>query len=261
MNESVYTEAAGRTPAGLRAAARSALLGHLGLCVGAVFLYSLIEFLLSGIVTGVLSSSDMISFLLNIALSYLSAVFMGIFQTGLCLLFLKRIFGQEASLADLFWGFKESPDRIVKLQAALSAMQLAGLLPAQIYMSFFYQGNALSLLELMRMDQAGFVRFVSVYGGLSLLGTLVQFVVSLFFGLSYYVLLDMPDMTTGQILARSAQLMRGCKGKMFMLVLSFVPLYLIGFLSFGIANLWVMAYEHAAMAAFYRDRIESGQKR
>ena len=260
MNESLYTGTAGRTPAGLRASAREALLGHLGLCVGAVFLYSLIEFLLSGIVSGVLSSSDVLSFVLNMALSYLSAVFMGIFQAGISLIFLKRIFGQEASAADLFWGFKESPDRIIRLQAALSAMQLAGLLPIQIYMSFFFQGNALSALDLMRMDQGAFAHFVFTYGGLSLLGTLVQFAVSLFFGLSYYVLLDMPEMTTGQILARSAQLMRGCKGKMFLLVLSFVPLYLLGFLSFGIANLWVTAYEHAAMAAFYRDRIESGQK-
>ena len=35
--------------------------------------------------------------------------------------------------------------------------------------------------------------------------------------------------------------------------LSFIPLYFLGVLSFGVAGMWVISYSKAAVAAFYRD--------
>ena len=36
-----------------------------------------------------------------------------------------------------------------------------------------------------------------------------------------------------------------------------IDVYILGFISFGIGDLWVMAYENAVISEFYRDRIES----
>ncbi|MBO5999004.1 MAG: DUF975 family protein [Lachnospiraceae bacterium] len=247
----------GKTSAELKAFARGTILSCLPVCIGANLIYSLVRFLLDNIVAGVLTDASVLSFVMNIALSFLSAVFMGIFQAGLCLIYLKLIFGQPASVRDLFHCFRESPDRVVRLQAVISALQLAGLLPVQIYMSFFSRGSVLSLAELLSQDRTALVGMAVRFGTLSLIGTVIQFAVSLFLGLSCYILLDFPELGTVEILQRSIRLMRGAKGKLLYITLSFIPLYLIGFISFGIANLWVMAYEQAVLAAFYKDRLEA----
>ena len=41
--------------------------------------------------------------------------------------------------------------------------------------------------------------------------------------------------------------------RLLKLYLSFIPLYFLGVLSFGIAGMWVISYSKAAVAAFYRD--------
>ena len=41
--------------------------------------------------------------------------------------------------------------------------------------------------------------------------------------------------------------------RLLKLYLSFIPLYFLGVLSFGVAGMWVISYSKAAVAAFYRD--------
>ncbi len=249
--------AGGKTSAELKAFARGTILGALPVCIGANFIYSAVRFLLDNIVAGVLTDATVLSFIMNTALSFLSAVFMGIFQAGLCLIYLKLVFGQPASVRDLFHCFRESPDRVVRLQAVICALQLIGILPVQIYMSFFGQNSGVSPAGIFSMDRAALAGMAVRFGTLSLIGTVIQYAVSLFLGLSCYILLDFPELDTREILLRSISLMKGAKRRLLYISLSFIPLYILGFISFGIANLWVMAYEQAVLAAFYKDRIEA----
>ena len=50
-------------------------------------------------------------------------------------------------------------------------------------------------------------------------------------------------------------MIKGHKLRLCKLYLSFIPLYFLGVLSFGIAGMWVISYSRAAVAAFYRDMI------
>ena len=55
-----------------------------------------------------------------------------------------------------------------------------------------------------------------------------------------------------QALKESVRIMRGKKGKLFYLQLSFIGIYLLGAIACGIGLLWVIPYMQVTMANFYR---------
>ena len=56
-------------------------------------------------------------------------------------------------------------------------------------------------------------------------------------------------------MSSSAAIMRGNKGRLFYLELSFVPLYLLGTLSLGLGFLWIIPYVGMTEAEFYLDTL------
>lgn len=53
--------------------------------------------------------------------------------------------------------------------------------------------------------------------------------------------------------------MKGSKGRFFYLTVSFFPLLLLGFLSCGIAFLWLVPYMNATYAEFFLDLIKKSE--
>ena len=68
-----------------------------------------------------------------------------------------------------------------------------------------------------------------------------------------YLFLDFSGFTAEELIRGGTKLIRGHLGRLFRLYLSFIPLYILSVLSFGVASLWVSSYTHAAEAAFYKD--------
>lgn len=69
----------------------------------------------------------------------------------------------------------------------------------------------------------------------------------------YHILAENPDMTVREAMAESRRIMKGNKFRFFRLQFSFIGWYLLVAITFGIAGLWVMPYEQAAIASFYRE--------
>ena len=69
----------------------------------------------------------------------------------------------------------------------------------------------------------------------------------------YHILAENPDMTVREAMAESRRIMKGNKFRLFCLQFSFIGWNLLVVITLGIAGLWVMPYEQAAMAAFYRE--------
>ena len=67
----------------------------------------------------------------------------------------------------------------------------------------------------------------------------------------YYVKADHPEYDWRACLKESQKMMKGHKGELFMLDLSFLGWYLVGALCLGIGDLWVIPYHEAAKAQFY----------
>ena len=70
---------------------------------------------------------------------------------------------------------------------------------------------------------------------------------------AYYILRDNPEISALEAIRRSKEMMKGHKGRLFMLYLSFIGWWLLGILTLGIGFLWLCPYVYTAQAHFYLD--------
>ena len=68
-----------------------------------------------------------------------------------------------------------------------------------------------------------------------------------------FVLADNPGMDAMEAIAESKRLMKGNKWRLFCLDLSFIGWAFLSILTLGIGFIWLVPYQEAAYAAFYRD--------
>lgn len=73
------------------------------------------------------------------------------------------------------------------------------------------------------------------------------------YAMTDYILAENPEMTASEAIARSKEMMKGNRGRLFCLQLSFIGWALLSALTFGIGQLWLRPYEQTAIAAFYRE--------
>ena len=88
-----------------------------------------------------------------------------------------------------------------------------------------------------------------------LIGQAARILINIIYAPVNYLFLDFPGTEPFKVLQSARKLMRGHKGRYFLLKLSFLPLHALGLLTLGIANFWVIAYEMAAETEFYRELI------
>ncbi len=74
------------------------------------------------------------------------------------------------------------------------------------------------------------------------------------YSMMHFVMAENPDMSANEAIRESKRLMKGNKWRFFCLQLSFIGWELLAiFFTAGIGLLWVVPYQQAAYAAFYRD--------
>ena len=72
------------------------------------------------------------------------------------------------------------------------------------------------------------------------------------YAMAPFIMEENPNMTAGEAITASRELMDGHKFDLFCLVLSFIGWDLLNLLTLGIGSLWLIPYKNAAEAAFYR---------
>lgn len=92
---------------------------------------------------------------------------------------------------------------------------------------------------------------------LILLWTLLLIVPGIVKSLAYaqtpYILLDNPKLSTVEAIHLSREMMFGYKGKLFLLLLSFIGWGILCIFTCGVGFLWLAPYMQSSMAAFYED--------
>ena len=73
------------------------------------------------------------------------------------------------------------------------------------------------------------------------------------FSMANYLLVDFPDYEIPELLQTSIKIMKGHRLRLLYIMVGFIPLFLLGFLSFGIGNLWVLSYFRMTLTEFYLD--------
>lgn len=233
-------ESCHQTSVKIKAEGRNALLGHLGVAVGANTVYILIALVLNLIVNAVLPSEGAASVILSLALSVLIGIFAGMFEYGLKSIYMNLQYGQEARFSDLFAGLHENQDKIAVIMLILTLINTICTLPAVIAARVADSG-------------IGGMMVILILAGI---GAVAEVFFSLVYSQTLYVLLDYPDMKALEALKKSRELMRGRKKRLLYIHLSFIPLWLLSALSLGIAGLWVYAYVQSGDAAFYKKIME-----
>ncbi len=87
----------------------------------------------------------------------------------------------------------------------------------------------------------------------SLLFFIPGIIKALSYSMSYYILIDNPEMSQSEARTASMVMMEGHKWRLFCLELSFIGWGFLCALTGGILTLWVAPYMQTAFAAFYED--------
>ena len=87
----------------------------------------------------------------------------------------------------------------------------------------------------------------------SLLFIIPGIIASLSYAMTEYILAENPEMSAGEAITMSKQMMDGNKWRLFCLRLSFIGWDILCGLTLGIGYLWLTPYKQVAEATFYRE--------
>ena len=232
-----------KTSTQLKALAKESLMGKYGVVVGASLLYILITYVITEISAIFLVVPGIVGTILYYLSIFAITVFTGIFAYGFNFLFLKVSCNAPVKINDLFYGFSTHTKEILKAQLFRSAISYVTCIPCYVFN------------ELVSKEQM--TNYIGIYFLLFGLGLLGQFIVMLLYNQTFFIMLDFPDYDAKKALAFSRELMKGNKGRFIYLMVSFIPLFLLGMLSCCVGDLWIVPYMQATLAHFYLDLVQN----
>ena len=226
----------------IKATARERLLGKYGTLIGATLLYKAIEFFVNNFVSLLIMPNTTLTLIIFFVTTFLVSLLLSIFESGFAYLYMNVVYAQPVSVNDIFHGFKHHPDKALILQLPFSVL------------SVIISALVLYLRHLPAISDVSDPRFIGSFALLIMMLVIYLFVF-LNLSQSYYILQDFPEKSALDILKMSIRIMKGNKFSLFLLALSFAPLYIFGIIALFIPLLWINVYLSASYAAFYQDRI------
>ena len=209
--------------------------------IGFVLVFCVSLFFLSIVGNTETFGSKLIMYLLSGACSILA----GVLNSGMALFYLNIACGQRFSVRDLFYCFSTDFHKALLISAAMTLPEIICLLPYNIFVHLYEStSNPFWAVLVLASAVLGLVIYIPITLGLSM---------------SFYLMLDFPQYSTKQILGRSFQLMKGHKGRLFYIQLSFLPLLFLCTLTFGIGYLWIAPYAQMTQALFFLDLMNPRQ--
>ncbi|MCL2095245.1 DUF975 family protein [Candidatus Saccharibacteria bacterium] len=103
----------------------------------------------------------------------------------------------------------------------------------------------------------GYIRYTVFVFLWSLLLVIPGIVKSYAYSQMFFILADNKGMSAGEAQKKSIKMMDGHKMELFVLHLSFIPWFLLGAITFGIAFVWVIPYFEVTLAAYY-EQLKKG---
>lgn len=232
----------------LKRLAKVQLQGKYGTMIGALILQELLVLFATGILSMLLPGTDTLSNILYYILTFIVQLIAGILQAGVSFLYLKAACGMQCSVGDIFYCFKHSPDKAIKIEFVLAIINAVCMLPSDILIWKY------PLTSLTDYDE------IAMMYSVTLLCMMVYVVITLAFTPVFYMMLDFPNYTVKDILKKSIEVMKGNKMRYFLLDLSFIPWMFVGILTCGIGLLWIIPYMNMTSTNFYLDLMACRNK-
>lgn len=223
----------------LKDLAKTKLDGYYKLCITAFLLFECISYLSSIFINALVPGGDATSTVLFWMITIVVSVILGVFNTGMAFFYLNLFCGTPQTSTSIFYAFSNQPEKSVKVSLIHATLNFICKTPAQYFLLLLLQTSDLSYLSYWLITLA--------------VGYTVYFIATLFLSQTYYLLIDFPDYTAKQAILTGFKLTKKHFGKLLYLKLSFIPVYLLGILSFGIGLLWVVPYTQMTYTCFYVD--------
>lgn len=179
------------------------------------------------------------SYIFSIVLSLVLSIVLGIFDVGIALFFLNMSCGQPYGVKDLFYGFQNDWRKALTLSGVIALVSAACLYPYQYMLDYF-------LLT-------GQEKWLYCAAIAMVLGFCIYIPITLNLSLVYYLMLDFPEKSAGEILQLSVHVMKGHKKRLFYIQMSFIPLMLLCVCTLYIGFLWLMPYMYMTETCFFLD--------
>lgn len=245
--------------ASLKSMARGQLLGKYGTLIGAYLLHFLCVVPVTMLTSSVIGTNSIGSILVYCAASFLVSLLNGFFLAGESFIYLKVACGQIPAVSDLFHCFQGDQAKVIHIQSILAGTSVLSSLPSMITGRFMGRSMAGLMLGAPSADAGANASLFLLYTILYVVGTAVTVFVRLLLSQAYYLMLDFPEYTAPQLIKMSIRLMKGHKGRLFYIQLSFFPLLMLSMFSCGIGILWLLPYIDATSANFYLDLIKKSK--
>jgi len=238
----------------LKLKAKDQLLGNYGIATGSfallfVLVYGIMSLLISAMTIGkgpdivkagyASFSSEITSWLISLVISLITSIM----TTGYVYILVGIADGRKPVLSDLFFVFKNHPDKVIIISFIMILIQFILLLPSELYMRSGMRSGEYA------PSGKQFLMWILLY----LAGIIAAFIVNLLFAMCYMIYIDDPETDVSSIIRGSISMMRGNKFRYFYMILSFIGYYALILLSLGIAALWVVPYQTMTTVEFYRD--------
>ena len=241
MNDTLHQY---QSSAELKAAAKEHLFGKYGTAVSAVAAVAAITIVVAAFCIALIDLGTVPGIILLYVISCGLFVLFGLFLSGIAYFTLKLSCDKSVTINDIFYGFQMFPDKALLIQLYLAVWVYIAALPICFLYYFLHQ----------EIQQPVLILISSL---MSIVGGVVIVMVVLIYLQAFFLLHDFPNYSVTELLSLSRKLMDGNKCRFFYLLASFIPLMLLGELSYGIAYLWLLPYMCTTIAEFFLDLIKN----
>lgn len=235
--------------------ARERLIPHLGNAAITTLVYLLICNFISLCANLFASGNSILAFIFFYIGMLIPTLLIGQFNAGLSHYYLNLNANETPRVGNLFYSFTNGPDKTLRLTLFFAVLEMICFFPYAFYSCFVAAPISTETINLTILLQQLGINSLFV-----LISQSILFLVKIPFILSYFILVDMPQLSTFKILRMSAWLMKGNFFKYIGLSISFFPLMLISFISFGVGDLWLQPYIQTSLCVFYLDLTERKAK-
>ncbi|MCD8154175.1 MAG: DUF975 family protein [Clostridiales bacterium] len=195
----------------------------------------------SSLTSALFPGEGTVSMILGEVFYFILSLLVCVFSAGLYRIYLCIARGETYSMGDLLYFFRNRPDCVIVASFVLSVISLITSLPCMIF------GYASEVGDTAEEQMVWMV----TYFALLLLGSLLNFLVTIPFALTYFLLADEENLGGMDALKKSAQMMKGRIWKFILLNLSFVPWLILSIFTLYLALLWVIPYMEMSITEFY----------
>ena len=229
----------------LKNKAKIKLDGFFKLAISAWILVQCLSYVATSIVDMLAPGNDTTSTILALLLSVIASVLVGAFNVGVAYFYLSLACGKPCHSLVIFKAFKDQPEKALKVSLVHTLASFVCTTPS----------SYLLLVLLQEKTMTNLVNWLIAFG----IGYAVYLPISLFLSQTWYLMVDFPNYTAKQVILTGCKLMKKHFWRLLFLKISFLPIILLGVLSFGIGLIWIIPYKEMTYTCFYLDIMNPGQ--